>query len=86
MKEVEVGRVEDYFKNIGVVAIEITAGEIRAGDTLHFIGHTTDFLQKIESIQIEHEKVEKAGAGDTIGIKVRERVRTHDKVNKVIED
>ena len=86
MGEIEVGRVEDYFKKIGVVAIEITSGEIRVGDTLHFSGHTTDFNQRIESIQMEHEKVESAKAGDTIGIKVRETVRTHDKVTKVTED
>ncbi len=86
MKEIKVGRVADYFKKIGVVAIEITAGEIRVGDTLHFIGHTTDFTQKIDSMQIEHNTVDKAGAGDSVGIKVKERVRTHDHVYKVVEE
>ncbi len=86
MKEIVVGRVSDYFKKIGVVAIEITAAEISVGDTLHFKGHTTDFLQKIDSMQIEHENVDKAGVGASVGIKVRERVRTHDHVYRVIED
>lgn len=85
MKEIEVGKVADYFAKIGVVAIEITGGKINVGDTLHFIGHTTDFTQQISSIQIEHEQVEEAGAGASVGIKVQDKVRTHDKVFKVIE-
>ena len=86
MKEIEIGKVADYFKKIGVVAIEITAEGISVGDTLHFKGHTTDFTQQVDSMQVEHEKVERADVGMSIGIKVRERVRTHDQVYKVIED
>jgi putative protease len=85
MKEIEVGRVADYFKKIGVVAIDVT-GDIQVGDTLHFSGHTTDFNQKIDSMQIEHENVEKAEKGSSVGIKVKERVRIHDHVFKVVED
>ena len=86
MKEIEIGKVEDFFAHINVVAIRVTSGEISVGNTLHFLGHTTDFTHKIESMQIEHEKVEKAGAGAEVGIKVNDRVRTHDKVFKVVED
>lgn len=86
MKEIEVGMVADYFAKIGVVAIEITAEGIKVGDTLHFHGHTTDFTQKISSMQIEHESVEEAGVGSNVGIKVGDRVRAHDKVFKVIEE
>jgi translation initiation factor IF-2 len=86
MKEIEVGRVADYFKKIGVVAIEVTSGEIAVGDTLHFLGHTTDFSQKIDSMQIEHNRVETAKAGDSVGIKIGERVRVHDKVYRVVEE
>jgi putative protease len=85
MKEIEVGRVADYFKKIGVVAIDVT-GDIQVGDILHFSGHTTDFNQKIDSMQIEHENVEKAEKGSSVGIKVKERVRIHDHVFKVVED
>jgi putative protease len=84
MEEKEVGRVLDYYAKIGVVAIEVTEGEIKAGDTLHFKGHTTDFTQVVESMQIEHEPVEVARKGDKVGIKVKERVRPHDRVFKVI--
>ena len=86
MKEIEVGRVADYFQKIGVVAIELTSGEISVGDTLHFMGHTTDFSQKIDSMQIEHDLVETAKSGDSVGIKVGERVRIHDKVYRITEE
>lgn len=86
MKEIEVGKVADYFVKIGVVAIEITAEGIKIGDTLHFHGHTTDFTQKITSMQVEHQDVEEAPAGSNVGIKVGDRVRSHDKVYKVIEE
>jgi putative protease len=85
MKEVKIATVADYFANIGVVALNLT-GEIEVGDTIHFKGHTTDFSQEIESMQIENEQVEKAGKGDSVGIKVKDRVREHDDVFKVVED
>ena len=86
MKEIEVGKVADYFAKIGVVAIEVTGAEIQVGDTLHFVGHTTDFTDKVGSMQIEHDVVDTAPPGSNVGIKVNERVRTHDKVFKVTAD
>jgi translation initiation factor IF-2 len=86
MKEMEVGHVDDYFKKIGVVAIKVTKEGISVGDTIHFKGHTTDFNQRIDSMQIEHDSVQTAGVGANVGIKVGERVRRHDRVYKVIED
>lgn len=85
MEEQEIGKVTSYFAKIGVVAIEITQGTLKVGDTLHFRGHTTDFTQTVESMQIEHQNVEQASVGDSVGIKVKERVRPHDKVYKVTE-
>ncbi len=86
MEEKEVGYVSHYFDHISVAAVEITDGTLKAGDTLHFKGHTTDFETRVESIQIEHESVSKAKSGDSIGVKVHEKVRPHDKVFKVISD
>ncbi len=83
MEEKEVGRVTHYFSKISVAAIELT-DTLAVGDTIHIQGHTTDFTQTVESIQIEHESVEQAEAGQAIGIKVKDRVREHDKVYKVI--
>lgn len=80
MGEKEVGFVEHWWDHISVAGIKITEGKIKVGDTLHFKGHTTDFQEKIASIHMEHEQKAEAGKGDEIGIKVREKVRDHDKV------
>ena len=82
MSELEIGRVSSYFARIGVAAIELT-GELSVGDTIHIKGHTTDFTQEVESMQIEHQSVEKAEAGQGIGIKVKEKARAGDTVYKV---
>ncbi|HER24165.1 MAG TPA: translation elongation factor-like protein [Candidatus Atribacteria bacterium] len=83
MAEVLIGKVTDYFAKIGVAALEIDNGELHLGDIVHFVGHTTDFEQKINSMQIEHQAVDSAKIGDGIGIKVKDRVRHGDKVYKV---
>ncbi|MCK4428514.1 MAG: hypothetical protein KAW16_08535 [candidate division Zixibacteria bacterium] len=85
MPEEEIGKVTDYFRKIGVAAIDITQGTLSVGDTIHIKGHTTDFTQVVESMQIEHENVQTAKAGDSIGIKAKDHVRDHDKVYKVTE-
>ncbi|MCK4419568.1 translation elongation factor-like protein [Candidatus Aerophobetes bacterium] len=66
-------------------AIELE-GNLKIGDTIHIKGHTTDFEQKIESMQIENKPVEEAKAGDSIGVKIEERARRNDVVYKVIEE
>ena len=81
--EEKVGVVTHYFGNIGVAAIQLTDGSLRVGDTIHIKGHTSDFAQAVDSIQIEHEKVDSAGPGQDIGMKVLEHARTHDEVFKV---
>lgn len=83
--EEKVGEVVKYFAKIGVAAVKITKGSVKVGDSLHFQGSTTDFVQKVESMQIEHQHVETASEGDLVGIKVSERVRPSDLVYKVIE-
>jgi translation elongation factor EF-1alpha len=85
MPEEEIGKISGYFGKIGVAAIEITQGTLSVGDTIHIQGHTTDFTQVVESIQIEHQNVQTAKAGDSIGIKVKDHARDHDKVYKVTE-
>lgn len=82
-REVEVASVKDYFSEVGVVALEVTQGPIKVGDVLHIKGHTTDLLQEVTSIQKEHIQVREAKSGDSIGIKVLERVRENDKVYKI---
>jgi putative protease len=82
MAEVEVGRVEHYFGRIGVVGIGLTA-RVAIGDTIHVKGHTTDLVRAVESMQIDNEAVEEAGAGDAVGIVVGERCRAGDHVFRV---
>ena len=83
MAEQKIGLVTHYFGKIGVAAIQITDGELRLGDTVHIVGHTSDFTQNVESMQVEHHAVDIARRGDNIGTKVTEHVREHDAVYKV---
>jgi putative protease len=75
----EVGRVDRYFRKVGVAALELT-GDLSIGDRIRFSGATTDFEMDVESMQIDLNPVESAGAGDDVGIKVPERVRPNDSV------
>ena len=86
MKEEKIGFVSNYFGKISVAAVDITDGTVSVGDTLHFLGHTTDFESTVHSMQIEHKSVEGAKKGDSIGIKVSEKVREGDKVYKIVAD
>ena len=83
--EEEIGKVGDYFAHIGVVALEITNDNLKIGDTIHIKGHTTDFTQQVESMQIEGKLIEEVKVGDSVGIKIKDRVRRHDTVYKVTE-
>ena len=84
-KEIEVAIVEDYFAHVNVAAIKIMVEGIKVGDQLHFKGHTTDLVQEINSMEIEHQPVQEAKIGDSVGIKISEKVRIHDKVFKIID-
>jgi putative protease len=84
MAEEKVGTVIKYFSKISVAAIQME-GSLSVGDTIHIQGHTTDFTQEVDSLQIENESVERAGPGADVGIKVQDRVREHDTVYKVTD-
>lgn len=73
------GRVEDYFAKIGVIALTLQH-EVHLGDHLHILGHTTHLEQTVDSMQIEHQPVGEAKANDAVGIKVTARVRKGDHV------
>jgi putative protease len=83
MGEAVIGKVTDYFAKIGVAGIQVTAGSLSVGDTIRIKGHTTDVTLAVESIQVEHQGVQRAEAGQSIGIRVKERVRRGDSVLKV---
>jgi len=86
MAEQKVGEVVKFFAKPCVAAIKVTDGEIKIGDTIKIIGHTTDITNVLESMEIDNKKVEKAVAGDFIGIKVSDRVRQGDEVFKVVPE
>jgi putative protease len=85
VKEEKVGVVEHYFDKISVAAIKLTNGFLTVGDKIHIKGHTSDFEQSVDSIQIEHDSVEKADKGADIGVRVSEKAREHDEVFKIVE-
>jgi len=78
----EIGKATHYFTKIGVGVIELTKA-LKVGDKIRIKGATTDFEQNIDSMQIEHNNVEKAKKGESIGLKVAEPVRENDKVYKI---
>jgi len=80
MTETKIGTVTHYFGHLHVAAVTITEGELHTGDTIHIKGHTSDFEQKVESMEIDHEAVEVAKLGDQIGLSVIEHAREHDAV------
>jgi len=81
--EKEIGKVTHFYPKIGVAVIELK-DEVKIGDKIIFRGSTTSLEQIVESMQIEHESVEKAVAGQSIGLKVKDRVRENDIVYKKI--
>jgi len=81
--EEEIGRVTHYFPKIGVAVVEVTAGTLKVGETIHVKGHTSDFTQAVESLQQEHLSVPEVKKGVSAGMKVKEHVREGDRVFKV---
>jgi len=79
----KVGIVTHYFTNIGVAIIKLTDGNLAVGDTILVKGATSNFKQKIESMQMEHKNVNEAKKGQSIGLKVEEHAREQDVVYKV---
>jgi hypothetical protein len=83
MSERLIGKVTHYFKGPGVAVVHMNDGELNVGDEIHVLGHTTDFLERIFSMEVDHRKVERAHAGEEIAIQVVQRARPHDQVFKV---
>jgi hypothetical protein len=75
-----IGVVTHYFSNISVAVVKIESGRLRVGDTIHIRGHTTDFKQRIDSLQVEHKPVPEVGPNDDFGLKVSQHARENDVV------
>ncbi len=83
-EEIEIGKVSEFFARPVVAGIELTAN-LKVGDKIHIKGHTTDLELVVNSMQINNVEVKESKPGDTIGIKVTDRVRRGDKIYKVTE-
>ena len=79
----EVGKIEHYYHKLRVIIFTLT-NSLQVGDRIRIKGFTTDFEQTVESMEIEHKKVETAKNGDSIGLKVKERARKNDVVYKIL--
>lgn len=77
-----VGRVSHYFDKAGVAVIELS-GPLKAGDQIRIIGGETDFTQEVDSMEVEHQKIQEAKKGDSIGLKAAQKVHDGYKVYKV---
>jgi translation elongation factor EF-Tu-like GTPase len=79
---VKIGDVSHYFTKIEVAVVDLT-DKLKVGDEIMIKGATTDFTQKVDSIQVEHEQIDEAGAGDSVGLLVKYRARAGDQVYRV---
>lgn len=74
-----VGTVSHYFSHLSVAAVQLDL-PLRVGDQIHIVGHTTDLVQSIESMQVDHQAIEGAKPGDDVALHVDDHVREHDKI------
>ncbi|HET9591169.1 MAG TPA: EF-Tu/IF-2/RF-3 family GTPase [Anaerolineales bacterium] len=85
MSGTQIGQITHYFDHISVAALTLTE-PLRVGDTIHILGHSTDFKQEVTSLQIDHQDVSEARPGDDVGMKVIQKVHEHDKVFKLTDE
>ena len=79
--ETRVGQITHYYSRISVAVVNLDA-ELNLGDWITILGHTTEFSQRVDSMEVDHQKIESAGAGDTIALKVQDYVRKGDLLYK----
>lgn len=75
-----VGKVTHYFPKVKAGVVKVTKGVLAIGDTIHVKGHTTDFKQRVTSLQLDHQPIQKALKGQEVGLRVKSRVRQRDLV------
>jgi putative protease len=83
--EVEIGKVTHYYSHLSVAVLQLT-DDLKVGEMIHFLGHTTDFNQKVNSMEINHHHVVTVNPGDNVALKVIEPVREHDIIYRVTEE
>lgn len=83
--KVEIGRVTHYYNHLNVAVLKLTEG-LKVGDLIHILGHSTDFMQKVTSLQVEHLNVVEVNPGEDVALKVIEQVREHDVIYRVTDE
>ena len=83
--EVGIGRVTHYFSHLNVAVLRLTDG-LKIGDRIHIFGHSTDFVQKVTSMEVNHHTVVSVNAGDDVALKVIEPAHEHDVIYRVVEE
>lgn len=74
-----IGTVNHYYGHLSVAAVTLT-DTLRLGERIHIVGHTTDLEQAVESMEVDHQKVDSAGPGDDVALEVKDHVREHDRI------
>jgi hypothetical protein len=82
--DVKIGKVTHYYDRIGVAVLQLS-GELKVGDKILILGRTTDFTQIVDSMEINHQKVQSVGAGAEVALKVAEPAHENDVVYRVVE-
>lgn len=80
----EVGVVTHYFPKVDAAVVKLTKAGLSIGDKIVIKGHTSDFKEKVDSIQLDHEPIQNAEKNMEIGLKVKAKVREHDVVYKIV--
>jgi len=80
-----IGVVTHYYPHVNAGVVYVEVGELRVGDTIHVRGHTTDYYQQVDRLELDHQPVKVARAGQSVGVHVSQRVREGDAVMKVSE-
>ena len=83
--ETRIGQISHYYDRIRVMVLSLT-DKLNVGDKVHILGHTTDFVQEVTSMEIEHKKVSSVSPGDEVALKVNEPVKEGDVIYKIIEE
>ncbi len=83
MEEKEIGKISHYYGKAGVGIIELS-DTLKVGDTIHIKGHSEDFSQEVRSMQVDYKDVQEAAAGQSVGVKIDQKVHENDKVFKVV--
>ena len=83
-REERIGVVTHYYNHLSVAIVRLESGRLHVGDIVHIRGHTTDFSQRVESLEVNHASTIEVGPNDDFGLKVAEHVREHDVVYKVL--